>query len=238
MWVAGISPLSVIEAYLAAFAALFFFAVPASLQQQRHSPIVNKAYGALSLDWMRVAIVVAMLVAVVAANVITNLYLPQLLGRVPVLGLALWLVVLAAAPLRRPDWRVLPEAVKGATFLMALVTAASMMPVDKLPVASWQTTLGLGFVSSVFDNIPLTALALKQGGYDWGYLAYAVGFGRLADLVRLVGGCRPIEPISRGKIGRQVAPLWLACWNSLCDRIFRDADPSGLASGMTLAALQ
>ena len=26
-------------------------------------------------------------------------------------------------------------------------------------------------------DIPLTALALKQGGYDWGYLAYAVGFG-------------------------------------------------------------
>ena len=24
---------------------------------------------------------------------------------------------------------------------------------------------------------PLTALALKQGGYDWGFLAYAVGFG-------------------------------------------------------------
>jgi len=29
----------------------------------------------------------------------------------------------------------------------------------------------------VFDNIPLTALALRQGGYDWGMLAYAVGFG-------------------------------------------------------------
>ena len=37
--------------------------------------------------------------------------------------------------------------------------------------------LGLGFLSSVFDNIPLTALALKQGGYDWGFLAYTVGFG-------------------------------------------------------------
>jgi Na+/H+ antiporter NhaD/arsenite permease-like protein len=37
--------------------------------------------------------------------------------------------------------------------------------------------MGLGFVSAVFDNIPLTALALKQGGYDWGVLAYAVGFG-------------------------------------------------------------
>ena len=36
---------------------------------------------------------------------------------------------------------------------------------------------GLGFVSAVFDNIPLTKLALEQGGYDWGVLAYAVGFG-------------------------------------------------------------
>jgi len=52
-----------------------------------------------------------------------------------------------------------------------------MMPVEKLPAASWQTTLGLGFLSAVFDNIPLTALALHQGGYDWGFLAYAVGFG-------------------------------------------------------------
>src|SRR6185369_7976486 len=53
----------------------------------------------------------------------------------------------------------------------------SMMPVDRLPQPSWQTALGLGFVSALFDNIPLTALALKQGGYDWGYLAFAVGFG-------------------------------------------------------------
>ena len=59
----------------------------------------------------------------------------------------------------------------------SLVTCASMMLVETLPAASWQTALGLGFVSAVFDNIPLTALALKQGGYDWGYLAYTVGFG-------------------------------------------------------------
>ncbi|MGA9560586.1 MAG: citrate transporter, partial [Pseudolabrys sp.] len=80
-------------------------------------------------------------------------------------------------PLRRPDWRVLPEAFKGTIFLLALVTAASMMPVANLPPASWQTALGLGFLSAVFDNIPLTALALKQGGYDWGHLAFTVGFG-------------------------------------------------------------
>ena len=71
----------------------------------------------------------------------------------------------------------MPETAKGTIFLLALVTCASLMPVEELPGASWQTAFGLGFLSSVFDNIPLTALALKQGGYDWGYLAYAVGFG-------------------------------------------------------------
>lgn len=48
---------------------------------------------------------------------------------------------------------------------------------NELPAASWQTTFGLGFVSAVFDNIPLTKLALEQGGYDWGVLAFAVGYG-------------------------------------------------------------
>jgi len=71
----------------------------------------------------------------------------------------------------------MPETLKGTIFLLSLVSCASLMPVEKLPLASWQTAFGLGFVSAVFDNIPLTALALRQGGYDWGVLAYAVGFG-------------------------------------------------------------
>jgi Na+/H+ antiporter NhaD/arsenite permease-like protein len=58
----------------------------------------------------------------------------------------------------------MPETFKGTIFLLALVTAASMMPVEELPAASWQTALGLGFVSAVFDNIPLTALASSKAG--------------------------------------------------------------------------
>ena len=177
MWVAGVSPLSVLEAYCAAIVAFLIFAVPASLQQHRHSPIVKHARRHLVIDWTRVFIVAAMLTVALVVNVITNIHFPALIGRVPVLGLSVWAVLLLAAPLRRPDWAVMPETFKGTMFLLALVTAASMMPVEKLPAASWQTALGLGFVSAVFDNIPLTALALKQGGYDWGYLAYAVGFG-------------------------------------------------------------
>ena len=177
MWVSGVSPLSVLEAYCAAIVALALFAVPASLQQQRYSPITKHAPKGLVIDWIRVFIVAAMLIVALVVNVVTNLHFPELLGRIPVLGLSVWAVLVATAPLRRPDWSVLPETFKGTIFLLALVTAASMMPVEELPGASWQTTFGLGFVSAVFDNIPLTALALKQGGYDWGYLAYAVGFG-------------------------------------------------------------
>jgi Na+/H+ antiporter NhaD/arsenite permease-like protein len=62
-------------------------------------------------------------------------------------------------------------------FLVALVAAASLMPVDTLPVPSWQSTFAIGVVAAAFDNIPLTALALQQGGYDWALLAYAVGLG-------------------------------------------------------------
>lgn len=177
MWIAGVSPLSVVEAYVAAVTAMLIFAVPASLQQQRFSPILKKPPTGLKIDPARVFIVAAILIAALAANVTANLKFPALLDTIPVIGLAVWAVILLTAGLRSPDWSVMPETFKGTVFLLALVTAASMMPVEKLPAAAWQTALGLGFVSAVFDNIPLTALALKQGGYDWGYLAYAVGFG-------------------------------------------------------------
>jgi hypothetical protein len=105
------------------------------------------------------------------------LHWPEYAEDFPFLGGAVWMAILLTAPLRQPDWNLLPEATRGAVFLVALVASASMMPVEALPGASWQTALGLGFLSSVFDNIPLTKLALEQGGYDWGMLAYAVGFG-------------------------------------------------------------
>jgi len=177
MWIDGVSPLVVFEAYVAAAAALFIFGIPAARQQHRYSPILRSPPRKLSIEWTHLVIVVAILAIAIVANVIANLRFPALLDAIPVIGLAVWIVILATTPLRRPDWEIMPETFKGTIFLLSLVTAASMMPVEKLPVASWQTAFGLGVLSSVFDNIPLTALALKQGGYDWGFLAYAVGFG-------------------------------------------------------------
>ena len=177
MWIDGVSPLAVFDAYVAAGVALIVCAIPAAIQQQRYSPIIKDATIEHRVDWTRVAIVAVILLAAIAANVAANLYFPAVLDHFPVIGAAVWVAILATAPLRRPDWGLLPDALKGSIFLLSLVTCASLMPVEKLPAASWHTTLGLGFVSAVFDNIPLTALALKQGGYDWGMLAYAVGFG-------------------------------------------------------------
>jgi Na+/H+ antiporter NhaD/arsenite permease-like protein len=177
MWIAGVSPLSVFDAYVAAGTAMLVFGVPAAKLQQGYSPIVKKPRGKPHIEWAHLFVVFAILVVALLANVIANLKFPAVLDIVPVIGLAVWAVILVTTPLRAPDWKVMPETFKGTIFLLSLVTCASMMPVEKLPVAAWQTALGLGFVSAVFDNIPLTALALKQGGYDWGFLAYAVGFG-------------------------------------------------------------
>jgi Na+/H+ antiporter NhaD/arsenite permease-like protein len=177
MWIAGVSPLQVLDAYIAAVPALLFFGVIAARQQHAYQPIMKDAPKGVHLEHARLWIVAIILVAAVAANVWFNLNSPATLDHVPVIGIAVWVAIAVTASWRKPTWSLLPEAFKGSVFLLSLVMCASMMPVEKLPTASWQSAFGLGFISAVFDNIPLTALALRQGGFDWGILAYAVGFG-------------------------------------------------------------
>jgi len=177
MWIDGVSPISVVEAYIAASIALVLFGIPASLQQQRYSPITRDAAANVRIDFARVFIVAAILITAIVVNIVVNVEFNAWSDRLPFIGLAVWVALLACVPLRKPHWEELPGAFTGSIFLLSLVLAASMMPVHKLPDASWHVALGLGFVSAVFDNIPLTALALSQGGYDWGYVAFAVGFG-------------------------------------------------------------
>jgi Na+/H+ antiporter NhaD/arsenite permease-like protein len=177
MWIAGVSPLLVLHAYVAAVCALFVSGIPASLAQQKHAPIVKDPPSGLRISFKHVAVVVVVLASAIAANVGAHLFDEHLLDEIPLIGLAVAAALLLMAPIARPDWSIVPHAARGALFLLALVSAASLMPVKSLPAPSWETALGLGFVSAVFDNIPLTALALKQDNYDWGVLAYAVGFG-------------------------------------------------------------
>jgi Na+/H+ antiporter NhaD/arsenite permease-like protein len=177
MWISGISPMEVVEAYIASVVALLIFGVIAARQQHALHPIESEAPAGVRVDWWSVAVVAFILVAAISVNVVVNLRWNEIADSFPFIGVAVWMAIFIGGHVRRPDWRLIPLSLRGTIFLLSLVLAASMMPVEELPAASWQTALGLGFVSAVFDNIPLTALAIKQGGYDWGFLAYAVGFG-------------------------------------------------------------
>jgi len=177
MWIHGIAPIEVAHAYVAATAALLVFGISAARRQQQFAPIIKDPEPSVRIDWVRVLIVVWVLACAVAVNVFVNLELPGLADDFPFIGVAVAVALLATIGIRRPDWSALPGAFRASIFLLCLVACASLMPVESLPQASWQTALALGFASAGFDNIPLTALALKQGGYDWGVLSYAVGFG-------------------------------------------------------------
>ena len=176
MWLHGVSPFAVMPAYLAAVPAFLIFGLAGAWQQHRFQPILADRVPGHPLLWRRIAIVIFILTAAVAANVTANM---SGAGEetAPWLGLALWAAILITSLVARPDWSVMGPGAKGAVFLVALVAAASLMPVKALPEPSWVSVFVLGLLSSVFDNIPLTVLALQQGGYDWALLAYAVGFG-------------------------------------------------------------
>ena len=176
MWLNGVSPLTVITAYVAAAAAFAVIGPLGARCQHRFQPILAHDLPGNPLQWRRIWIVAAILIAAVAANILANI-LSDGEEAAPWMGLALWAAILLTGLWAKPDWSVMRPAAKGAAFLAALVVSASLMPVKSLPDPSAASAFSLGLLSSVFDNIPLTVLALKQGGYDWALLAYAVGFG-------------------------------------------------------------
>lgn len=167
MWVQGVAATDVLHAYAAAAPALLFGGFFASRMQHNYQPILKDEIAKVKISRRRLAISAAIILGAIATNILFDF---------PVLGV--WVVILVSSVfVVRASWREAKAAVPGSVFLLALVLAASMMPVEQLPDASWQTALVLGLVSSIFDNIPLTKLALTQGGYDWGVLAYTVGYG-------------------------------------------------------------
>ncbi len=172
IWLHGVDPLDVTHAFIGSGVALAFFGVIAARQQDRYQRIQADPRSAVRVDAGRLFVVALILIGAIFTNVI-HVHGKQF--GFPAVGV--WAAILLCAPLCKTAWREIVPALKGATFLLSLVWCASLMPVSELPTASWHTALGLGFVSGVFDNIPLTKLAIDQGGYDWGFLAYAVGFG-------------------------------------------------------------
>jgi Na+/H+ antiporter NhaD/arsenite permease-like protein len=166
MWIDGVSAFNVLHGYVAAGTALIFFAWFAAHQQDKYQPIQKDAETDIKVDWVKIFNVALILAGAIISNILYDM---------PALGV--WIAIVIGAFLRKVPWKEVPGAIKGTIFLLCLVTCASMMPVEELPNASWITAFALGCLSAVFDNIPLTKLCLDQGHYDWGMLAYTVGFG-------------------------------------------------------------
>lgn len=167
MWIDGVAIGDVLHAFVAAIPALLIFGYIAAKQQHKHQPIIKDLSAEpKAIDGKRLLVCVMILIGAVTTNVLLDF---------PAAGV--WAAILIGATFTKTPWKEVPYALPGSVFLLSLVLSASMMPVDQLPAASWQTAFALGFISSVFDNIPLTKLALDQGGYDWGVLAYSVGYG-------------------------------------------------------------
>jgi Na+/H+ antiporter NhaD/arsenite permease-like protein len=166
MWIAGIPAVAFLKAFIGAGTAVAFSGIIASRHQHDYQPVIKDSLQKVKIDLPRLVIVGIMVLGTIAANVAFDF---------PAAGL--WAGILACAFIRPTAWGELQRVLKGSLFLILLVLSASLIPVNGLPNPTWQSAFGLGLVSAVFDNIPLTALAIYQGGYDWGILAYTVGYG-------------------------------------------------------------
>jgi len=166
MWIDGVSAFNVLHAFIASLFAFLIFAWIGSHQQDKYHRIQKDAKRGVKVDWIRILVVGLILIGAISMNILYDM---------PALGV--WIALIIGGFIIKVPWKEIPGALKGTIFLLCLVMSASMMPVEELPNASWFTSLALGFLSSVFDNIPLTKLCLDQGHYDWGMLAYTVGFG-------------------------------------------------------------
>ena len=162
MWIDGMSPLDVFHAYAGAGVAILVCGIPAAIQQQRYSPILKHEHEYVHVDLPRVGIVVFILATAIAVNIIINVRFPELSNSFPFIGASVACAVLVSAVVRRPTGNC-AGGDQGQYFFVIAGAVRDTYACRNVTGASWQTAFGLGFVSAVFDNIPLTALALKQG---------------------------------------------------------------------------
>ena len=230
MWIDGVSPAKVFDAYAAAVVALVICGIPAALQQHRYSPIVKDVAPGVRIHWTRVFIVFAILVVAILANVTANLRFPWLLDQVPVIGLAVWaaiLVTAAAAPARLGDHagdlqgHHLPAGARHVGLADAGREAAAGVLADGA-----RPRLRLRRVR----QHPAHGAGAAPGRLRLGLPRLCGRLRRIDDLVRLVGRRGAVQHVPRSQVGRPVAAARLARGRRLRDRLLRHARPARLES--------
>ena len=166
IWLSGKDPLILAHAFLPAIIAILFVGYFASSQQHKFATIEYDPNVKVSIDKLKLLVVFLILIGAILFN-----YLFEF----PALGI--WIAILIGRVLTKFEFQSAKNATASTVFLVSLVFCAQLVPIESIPDASILSTMVLGFVSAVFNNIPLTQLCLLKGGYDWSLISYAVGFG-------------------------------------------------------------
>lgn len=166
IWIYGKDPLVLAHAFIPAIAAFIVIAFFGAREQWRYTQDVFEPQGGINVETRRIALVGLILAGAIVFNYFFEF---------PALGI--WLAILIGTPFVKINFKEGLTAIESTVFLIALVFCAELVPIDSVPDASILSTMAIGFVSSVFNNIPLTQLCLIKGGYDWALISYAVGFG-------------------------------------------------------------
>lgn len=166
IWIYGKDPLVLTHAFLPAIVALLIFSFFGSLQQYKYEKMEKNNDLLVTIHKKSLLSVFLILVLAITFN---------FLYEFPALGI--WIAIIISLFLTKVDFKVVKNSYDSTVFLVVLVFCAELVPLESVPEASILSTMAIGFVSSVFNNIPLTQLCLIKGGYDWALISYAVGFG-------------------------------------------------------------
>ena len=154
MWIDGVSAFNVLHGFIAAGSSTSLFCLVCISSAGQIPKDTKRCKTRCKIDWVKIFHVGLMLAGAIISNIMYDM---------PALGV--WIAIIIGAFIRPVPWKEVPGAIKGTIFLLCLVFCASMMPVEELPNASWITALSLGFLSAVFDNIPLTKALPRPGSF-------------------------------------------------------------------------
>ncbi|MGN0914944.1 MAG: citrate transporter [Succinivibrio sp.] len=166
IWLSGVNPLELTKAFIPAVIAMIVVAYFASVQQAKYCAENFEINAEGKTDLSKILVVIMILVFAILGNYYYGL---------PAFGI--WAGILLGRLITKFPVSSYKSACESTLFLTILVFCAQLVPVESIPDASNLSTLTLGFISAVFNNIPLTQMCLEKGGFDFALLSYAVGFG-------------------------------------------------------------
>jgi len=225
MWLAGVSPLDVLAAYLPAAVALVVFGIPASLQQQRHAPIIKHEPRHAPVDWARVAIVGVILVSAIGTNVVVNLNLIFSIHRCRGLDR---IVGLRAGPQARLEARA--GGIQGQHF----PACPGYLRLDDARGNTAATDLAFLARSGIhivgIRQHPIDRAGFEAGRLRLGDAGLCGRFRWIHDLVRLEFRRRGVQSLSGSQVGMAVDSPRMAHSAWICCGVCRDADGPRLAT--------